>query len=105
MKLALSFHSSRDQPLSDLVNGADACMFLTASTPIQLNVSIMTSRGLSFLDLVTLSSVPYKIPYEPPWGRDWSVLQLAAIKPRPADDSPYEVSLQIERSTPVLATQ
>ena len=105
MKLALTFHSSRDQPLSDLVNGAPAQMFLTASEPLKLNLSIMTSRGLSFFDTVTLTSDPYTIPYEPPWGRDWSVLQLASHEPRSADDSPYEVCLQIQRNTHTIESR
>ena len=98
MKLALSFHSSRDQPLSDLVNRAPAAMFLTAPKPVQLSVSIMTSRGLAHIDNITLAEEPYKLPYEAPWGADWSVLQLTAIPPRLADEEPHEVMLTIERS-------
>ncbi len=105
MQLTLSFHSSRDQPLSDLVNSAPADMFLRAAEPIKLNISIMTSRGLSFLDTITLTGNLYKIPYQSPWGRDWSVLQLSASEPRSAEESPYEVSLLIERSAPIITAR
>ena len=97
MNLTLSFHSSRDQPLSDLVNGAAAQMFLTAPKPTTLTVSIMTSRGVSHLDNVTLTTERYKLPYEAPWGRDWSVLQLMAVPPRSSNAEPYEVTLTIEK--------
>ena len=98
MKLALTFHSSRDQPLSDLVNRAPAQMFLTAPKPIELNLSIMTSRGLTHVDNITLTESPYKLPYEAPWGVDWSVLQLTAVPPRSTTEEPHEVMLTIERS-------
>lgn len=98
MKLSLTFHSSRDQPLSDLVNRAPARMFLTATKPIELNLSIMTSRGIAHIDNITLTESPYKLPYEAPWGVDWSVLQLMAIQPRVDAEEPYEVTLTVERS-------
>ncbi len=98
MRLTLSFHSSRDQPLSDLVNRGEARMVLTAAKPVELSLSIMTSRGIAHLDNLTLTEVPYKLPYEAPWGIDWSVLQLMAVVPRAETDEPYEVTLTIERS-------
>ena len=98
MRLTLSFHSSRDQPLSDLVNRGEASMFLKATKPIELSLSIMTSRGITHLDNLTLTEAPYKLPYEAPWGVDWSVLQLMAVAPRSEADEPYEVTLTVERS-------
>lgn len=98
MNLTLSFHSSRDQPLSDLVNRGAAHMFLTSRKPIELMLSIMTSRGVAHIDNITLTEKPYDLPYDAPWGVDWSVLQLVAVQPRDAAEDPHEVILTVERS-------
>jgi hypothetical protein len=93
MSFTLSFHSTRTQPLSDLVQGRAAKFLLTSETPIKAHVSVMTSRGLSHFDTVTLGSTPYAVPYEAPWGRDWSALQIQALDPRDCTIEPYEVKL------------
>ncbi len=96
MRLAfpLTFHGERSQPLSDIIEDA-AEVFLTSKKPIELNVSIMTSRGLTFLEKALICQTPFKIPYEPPWGRDWSVLQLMSPNPANEAEEPFEVLLTI----------
>ena len=95
--LRLSFHKERAQPLSDIVRNQEAEMYICTETQVELHVSIMSSRGLTFLDRITLDSKPYKIPYEAPWGRDWSVLQLQAVSEKPLNESPYTVLLHVEQ--------
>ena len=92
-KLNLSFHASRTQPLSDLAGKRDAQFFLTSEEPFKAYVSVMSSRGLTHNDTVTLDSTPYNVPYEAPWGNDWSVLQIQALTLRNRDEEPYEVIL------------
>lgn len=96
MQIQLSFHKERVQPLSDLVGNADAKFYLTSEKPCEVNISIMTSRGLSYFERITLDATMHKVPYDPPWGLDWSVLQLAAVKSPSLDEEPYEVTLIIE---------
>ena len=95
--LQLTFHKERSQPLSDLVRNQEAHMYLYSETPIELNVSIMTSRGLTFFDRATLDHNPYMIPYTAPWGRDWSVLQLQTVSEKSQADSPQTVFLRVEQ--------
>jgi len=98
MQIQLAFHTERVQPLSDLVGNADAKFYLISEKPCEVNISVMTSRGLSYFERITLDATRHKVPYDPPWGLDWSVLQLAAVKSAPPDDTPYEVTLVIERN-------
>ena len=91
--LELSFHNERTQPLSDLVKKRVADFYLTSIEPLEVYVSVMTSRGLSHFDRVSLCETPYKVPYEPPLGADWSVLQIQALKQRPYWQAPYNINL------------
>lgn len=91
--LPLSFHRERTQPLSDLAYKHHANFYLTSDIPLQVNVSVMSSRGLTHFDCVELTKTPYKVPYERPGGADWSVLQIQAIAPRSPRDEPYTINL------------
>jgi hypothetical protein len=93
--LPLTFHKERTQPLSDIIDDK-ADVFLTSKTPVEVNVSVMTSRGLAFIEKTTISDIPFKVPYEPPWGRDWSVLQLTNLKQLSEMQEPVEILLTIE---------
>jgi hypothetical protein len=92
--LELSFHNERTQPLSDLVKKRAADFYLICDTPLEAYVSVMTSRGLSHFDRVTLCGQPYKLPYEQPLGVDWSVLQIQPLKPRSYMHMPYNIKLK-----------
>jgi hypothetical protein len=92
--LPLSFHYERTLPISDIFRNRNAEIILTSKTPIPLNVSIMTSRGLCFFDSVIICETDYSLPYEQSGGADWSVLQLQAQSPRDSCDSPFEVSMK-----------
>ena len=92
--LKLFFHHERTQPLSDLARKGPADFYLVCEKPLQANVSVMSSRGLTHFDCVELGRTPYKVPYEPPLGNDWSVLQIQAFVPRKLDEEPYSVNLQ-----------
>jgi len=92
--LPLCFHYERALPISDIFRNRNAIIVLTSNTPIPLNVSIMTSRGLSFFDSVILCETDYSLSYEPPVGADWSVLQLQAQSPRDYWASPFEVTMK-----------
>ena len=100
----LHFHSERTIPLSDLLRTRSR-IFLTSHTPIKLNVSVMTSRGLTHFDTLTLSKEPYELLFEPPWGRDWSVLQIQADEPREADEEPYTINMRAEKIDGTTATK
>ena len=95
--MELHFHSERVQPLSDILRNNKARVFLTSKTPAKLHISIMTSRGLAHADTVCMSETPYALEYEPPWGRDWSVLQIQAVEPKTPADEPYTVTLRFEK--------
>ena len=92
--LQLTFHRERTQPLSDLVRKGPAKFYLTSETSIQVYVSVMSSRGLTHFDLVQLTKTPYEVPYEPPLGSDWSVLQIQAVTPLELDETPYSIDLK-----------
>ena len=92
--LLLSFHRDKTQPLSDLVERKQANFYLTSDTPVQVNISVMSSRGLTHFDSVQLTKTPYKVPYAAPWGVDWSVLQIQATEPRALSETPHTVNLQ-----------
>ena len=92
----LSFHVERTQPLSDLFGAQEGTFFLTAERPVELTVSLMTSRGLSHVENIRLDSMPVAIAYDPPWGRDWVVLQLQTTTPLSLSEPPYEVKLTFE---------
>jgi hypothetical protein len=96
-QLNLSYHYERSQPLSDIVGNSEAVVYLTSERPHKVYVSIMTSRGLTFMEQVQVDEKPFKIPYNAPWGRDWSVLQLQASSPRSIQEEPYEVTLVVEK--------
>ena len=93
--LPLTFHNERVQPLSDIIDDK-AEVFLTSKTPVEVNVSVMTSRGLIFLEKTTIHNTPFRVPYEPPWGSDWSVLQLTNTKQLSEVEEPLEILLTIE---------
>lgn len=98
-ELTLSFHFERTVPISDLLRQKHVEIALTSETPIPANISVMTSRGLSFFDSSTIHKTPFIIQYEPPGGADWSVLQLQAQNRREGCDSPFEVTMKaIEKS-------
>jgi hypothetical protein len=96
--LPLSFHVERTQPLSDLVRKSHADFYLTSEIPIQVYVSVMSSRGLTHFDSVQLTTTPYVVPYEPPLGSDWSVLQIQALTPRKLDEEPYNINLKYRQN-------
>jgi hypothetical protein len=96
--LPLNYHYERSQPLSDIVGSSDASVHISTEKPHEVYVSIMTSRGLTFMERVALDNTPYKIPYTAPWGRDWSVLQLQACEPRQSDAEPFCVTLVVEKA-------
>jgi hypothetical protein len=98
MKLPLTFHRARTQPLSDIVGAHNAIFQIYSEQPIELYVSVMTSRGLAHFDKIVLSNTPYAIPYDPPWGSDWSVLQLEAVVPRTGHCEPYVITLEFEKN-------
>ena len=89
----LSFHVERSQPLSDLFGNKDGVVFLTSERPLEATVSLMTSRGLAYVETVRLDATPIRIQYDPPWGLDWVVLQIQAKTPLDLAEAPYEVKL------------
>lgn len=95
IKIPLNFHFERTQPLSDLCGKRDAHIYLVSETPIEINVSIMTSRGLTHFDRIKTGIEPYILPYTPPACRDWSVLQIQAINRIPPNETPYTIDLII----------
>lgn len=92
----LSFHVERTQPLSDLFGAQDGTVFLTSERPVEVTLSLMTSRGLSHVENVVLNAFPTQLYYDPPWGRDWVVMQIQPTLPLSLSEAPYEVKLYFE---------
>lgn len=99
----LHFHSERTVPLSDILYARSAIK-LTSCIPVKLNVSVMTSRGLAHFETITLTTDPYELLFEPPWGKDWSVLQIQASEPRATHEEPFTIHMRAEKiDRPVAA--
>jgi len=97
----LSFHVERTQPLSDLFGNVDGILSLVADRPVEVTVSLMTSRGLSLVENVKLDGTPFQLRYDPPWGKDWVVLQILAMSPLSLSEPPYEVKLAFTPGTKI----
>jgi hypothetical protein len=79
----------------------DGILSLTADRSVEVTLSLMTSRGLSVVENVKLDGTPFQLRYDPPWGRDWVVLQILAMSPLPLSESPYEVKLAFTPGTKI----
>jgi hypothetical protein len=101
----LSFHVERTQPLSDLFGNQDGIVSLTAERPMNVTVSLMTSRGLSAVETVKLDGTPFQLRYDPPWGLDWVVLQIQSLTPLPLSEPPYTVKLFLTPVTKIERVQ
>ena len=101
----LYFHSERTVPLSDLLRVRSNIYLTSNKAPVKLNVSVMTSRGLTHFETITLSKEPYELLFEPPWGRDWSVLQIQAAERKAADEEPYTIHMRAEKIDRPTATK
>lgn len=96
IRLPLSFHSERAQPISDIVRNRKVNMYLSSSQNIELSVSIETAQGQVYNQIVNVNATPFQIDYENNNEYTWTVLKLKARKPREPQEEPFTVLFTIE---------